>query len=156
MSERRSPATPLPDAAALAATVATGVLLIDQVTKLVTAHVGSGLGGMNVPARNSEFSLGLATAPWPAQVALMAAGLAAAGVVLAIGVRRGLVPDWAAGLIVGGALSNLLDRALLGSVRDFLAVGPVIVNLADLAVVLGVIAALTAARPVRTTTEGRR
>jgi hypothetical protein len=42
-------------------------------------------------------------------------------------------------VLVGGALSNLVDRLLLGAVRDFLAVAHVVVNLADLAVLAGLV-----------------
>jgi lipoprotein signal peptidase len=133
-----------------------GTCAVDQITKLISARAGGGLGGVNSPMRNTEFSLGLATAPWPAQVALMAVGVVVGAALLTLGVRRSVVPGWAAGLVIGGALSNLVDRTLLRSVRDFLAIGPVVLNVADLAVVLGLAAALVAARPVRATTVGRR
>jgi lipoprotein signal peptidase len=42
-------------------------------------------------------------------------------------------------LIIGGSLSNLLDRLLLGAVRDFLAIAHLVINLADLAVLAGVL-----------------
>jgi lipoprotein signal peptidase len=49
------------------------------------------------------------------------------------------LPGWIPALVVGGALSNLLDRLLLGAVRDFLAIAHIVINLADLAVLAGVI-----------------
>lgn len=54
-----------------------------------------------------------------------------------------LVRAWAVGLLLGGALSNLLDRALFGGVRDFIdvRVWPVF-NLADTALTIGVLALL--------------
>ncbi len=50
------------------------------------------------------------------------------------------IPVAAAGLIIGGALSNLIDRFLLGYVRDMINLGfwPVF-NLADAAIVTGVV-----------------
>ncbi len=46
----------------------------------------------------------------------------------------------ALGLILGGALGNLIDRLWLGSVVDFIDLGPwPVFNLADSAVVIGVI-----------------
>jgi lipoprotein signal peptidase len=119
--------------------------LADQLTKLASASAGPGWGGVIRPTRNSDFSLGLASAPWAAQVVLMAAGVIVAAVVLNVAVRRQATPGWAAGLVIGGSVSNLTDRALLGSVRDFLRVGDVVLNLADLAVLVGVLAALGAA-----------
>ncbi len=41
-------------------------------------------------------------------------------------------------LILGGALSNLADRALLGYVRDYIHLGIGTVNLADVAVWIGI------------------
>ena len=46
---------------------------------------------------------------------------------------------WSVGLIVGGALGNLIDRLRLGFVVDFVAVGPwPKFNLADSAITIGV------------------
>lgn len=42
------------------------------------------------------------------------------------------------GLIVGGAVSNLIDRAVYGYVRDFINLGITTVNLADLAIMIGI------------------
>ena len=82
-------------------------------------------------------------------------GVLLAGVaVLTPAVVRGTVPGWAAALVIGGALSNLLDRILLGSVRDFILVGPVVFNAADLAVVAGLAVVLITGRPPRS--PGRR
>lgn len=53
--------------------------------------------------------------------------------------NRLLIIGW--GLIVGGATSNLFDRLVYGSVRDYLNLGSIfgLVNLADLALLVGVI-----------------
>ena len=53
--------------------------------------------------------------------------------------RRGTVGAGGVGLVLGGALGNIVDRTVVGFVRDFLAVGPVVVNLADIAVLLGLV-----------------
>lgn len=42
------------------------------------------------------------------------------------------------GLVLGGGLSNLLDRVVLGGVRDVLQLGTLALNVPDLAVVVGV------------------
>jgi lipoprotein signal peptidase len=51
--------------------------------------------------------------------------------------RSGLLLAIAAGLQLGGAGSNLADRVALGHVTDFVLVGPVVINVADVALVLG-------------------
>ena len=43
-----------------------------------------------------------------------------------------------AGLLVGGGLANGLERLVSGAVTDFILVGRVVVNLADVAVVIGI------------------
>lgn len=50
---------------------------------------------------------------------------------------------WSVGLVLGGALSNLLDRWLVGGVRDFidLKVWPVF-NIADIGLTVGTVALL--------------
>jgi lipoprotein signal peptidase len=105
---------------ALAAAAFAATVLFDQATKLASTHAPRALAGLNFPTRNRDLSLGLASGPWAVQVALMGAALLAVAAVLTRAVSRGKVPGWAAGLLIGGALSNLVDRALLGSVRDFL------------------------------------
>jgi signal peptidase II len=119
---------------------AAGVVLADQATKLAAELLAGGQRhGPLVPLRNPSFSLGLATATHPLMLLAMAAGIA---LVAAYGVRAAghrSLPGWVPALVIGGALSNLLDRLLLGAVRDFLAIGHLVINLADLAVLAGVI-----------------
>ena len=43
------------------------------------------------------------------------------------------------GLVIGGMVGNILDRIVLGSVRDFLVTPWVICNVADLAIVGGLV-----------------
>lgn len=50
-----------------------------------------------------------------------------------------LQPASAFGLIVGGALGNILDRLPDGRVTDFIPVGVATVNVADLAIWFGII-----------------
>jgi lipoprotein signal peptidase len=120
--------------------LAAGVILVDQATKLAAELLSSGhRHGLLVPVRNPRFSLGLAAATRPLMLLAMATGIA---LVAAYGVRaagRRALPGWIPALVVGGALSNLLDRLVLGAVRDFLAIAHIVINLADLAVLAGVI-----------------
>lgn len=51
----------------------------------------------------------------------------------------------AAGLLIGGALSNVADRVLDGGATDFLLVGDLILNLADVALLVGTGIAITLA-----------
>ena len=50
------------------------------------------------------------------------------------------------GLVIGGMVGNILDRIVLGSVRDFLVTPWVICNVADLAIAGGLVAFLVARR----------
>ena len=90
---------------------------------------------------NKGVSFGLATAlPWWVLVLLTSA------VVIALGeaVWRGAIPAGVpAGLIVGGATANIIDRLIGGSVIDILDLGwwPAF-NLADVFIVVGVAALL--------------
>lgn len=122
------------------ATLALLVVGADQATKLsVGLLTGGHRHGLLVPVRNADFSLGLAGAPTPVELLVMAAGIT---LIAAYGIRllgRARLPAWIPGLVVGGALSNGTDRLLLGSVRDFLAIGHLAVNLADLAVLVGLL-----------------
>jgi lipoprotein signal peptidase len=112
----------------------------DQATKLAAELLAGGQRhGLLVPLRNPRFSLGLAATARPLMLAAMAAGIA---LVAAYGIRasghQGL-PGWIPALVIGGAVSNLLDRLVLGAVRDFLAIADIVINLADLAVLAGVL-----------------
>ena len=100
--------------------------------------------GLVVPVHNPRFSLGLAGAPLPVMALLMAVGILTAGGYSLQAAHRRRLPAWVPGLLVGGASSNLLDRLLLGSVRDFVATPWAVINLADLAVLAAVIAAILA------------
>ena len=128
-----------------AAGVCLAVVGLDQVTKLAATLAAAGqTSGLVVPVHNPRFSLGLAGAPLPIMALLMAAGILAAGGYSLCAAHRGRLPVWVPGLLVGGASSNLLDRLLLGSVRDFLATPWAVVNLADLAVLAAVIGSILA------------
>jgi lipoprotein signal peptidase len=121
------------------------VLVADQLTKLAGTL---NLGGVFLPVHNPDYSLGVIAAPTVALIALSAVTLIAAaryGIGLA---RTGRIPAWIPGIVVGGAASNIADRFILGEVRDFIPTPIVIFNIADIAVLCGVIAFVwTVTRP---------
>jgi lipoprotein signal peptidase len=98
--------------------------------------------GAVVPLVNPEFSLGLAGASVPVTILVCILGIATFGGYVVRAALQGRQPTWVAGLLVGGAVSNLIDRLAGGSVRDFLATPWVVFNIADVAVVVGLCAYL--------------
>jgi signal peptidase II len=137
-----------------AAGLCLAVVGLDQATKLAATLAAAGqTSGLVVPVHNPRFSLGLAGAPLPVMALLMAVGILAAGGYSLHAAHRGRLPTWVPGLLVGGASSNLLDRLLLGAVRDFLATPWAVINLADLAVLAAVIGS-TLAPLIRRPTNG--
>jgi lipoprotein signal peptidase len=59
-------------------------------------------------------------------------------VIVPLGFHFGL-PAWIPGLVLGGALSNMIDRVRFGGVRDFISTRWAIINVADLCVIAGVL-----------------
>lgn len=116
--------------------IAAMVVLIDQLTKAGAHALGD--TAITHPITNDRFSLGLAGGPLPVMVVITVVGIVAFGAYVLAQAVRGRLPAWVPALLVGGAVSNLVDRLALGAVRDFL-VGPGLVwNVADLAVVVGI------------------
>lgn len=109
-------------------------------TRLAGAPVELGIGRLQLSHNTGvAFSVGVGL---PSVVVLGVAVLVAAGVAVAIGVGY-LRPPVPAGLVLGGAVANIVDRAGDGAVTDFLWLGwfPTF-NLADTAITLGVFALL--------------
>ena len=134
--------TPTRSSATTVLAVAAGVVAIDWVTK-AWATVGLDdrpleVGGVVTLrlSHNTGVAFGMGDAlPGPLVIALTAAVTA----VLAVAALRGAFESGiAAGLILGGAVANLGDRMIGGSVVDFLDVGwwPSF-NLADVALSVG-------------------
>jgi signal peptidase II len=134
-----SPST-LPALAHRVAVVTLVLMTIDQVTKAATFMVAeAGRSGAVVPVRNTRLGLGVADASLPMVALLAAIGIVAVG---AVGLRRaqaGLLPAWVPGFLIGGAMSNVLDRLAGGAVSDFLVTPWSACSLADLAIVAGVV-----------------
>jgi len=132
-----------------AVVVALAVLVADQATKaIVRGSIGRGervdlvLGIDLVNTRNSGVAFGFFSGGG-AIVALVAAiALAALLIFFATHLTRPLV--WLpTGLLIGGAVGNLIDRAAEGAVTDFVDVSiwPAF-NLADTAITIGVLSLL--------------
>jgi signal peptidase II len=131
--------------------VVLAVVLLDQVTKaVVVANVGRGHrdavfpGVELVHVRNRGIAFGLFDGGGALLTVLTLAALAALLVYFALHATRPLL--WlATGLLLGGALGNIVDRAREGAVTDFidLPLWPAF-NLADMAITAGVLTLLLA------------
>lgn len=143
----------------LAAAVAV-IAGIDAVTKLLaTATLDDGpvhiAGPLNLQlGHNAGVAFGIG-ADGPAWILVAATAIVIAA--LAIAAWRGAFHPLAAGLVLGGAIANLADRASNGSVVDMIDIGawPTF-NVADIGITIGAAAlALTLrhATPTHTTTE---
>ena len=96
------------------------VLIFDQLSKYIFAT-----------SYNTDFMLGIPGPSTALMVVLMIVGL--------VLIVWKLSPSWAVGLIVGGGMSNAVDRITLDGVRDFIPLSNVLFNVADIAVLIGVI-----------------
>jgi len=132
-----------------AAAVTAVVLIADQLTKeLVRSSLALGAQRHVLPGvtlvhdQNSGIAFSLLTG---SEAGVIVASVAVMAAVLAYSVRHsGRRWMWlACGLIVGGALGNLVDRLAVGQVTDFIKLPdwPAF-NLADSSITLGVLALL--------------
>jgi len=134
---------------ARAAATVVAVLALDQVTKTVVNHnVGRGdsvnvFFGLDVTnTRNRGVAFGFLEGKGGVVGALIAVALVALVVWFAVNAAR----EWLwlpVGLLLGGAIGNLIDRAHEGAVIDF--IDPVwwpAFNVADACIVIGVLAML--------------
>jgi signal peptidase II len=121
----------------IAALLAGAVVVVDQAAKALAARA-------EPTAHNRALAFGIATGP---AAVLAAFSILMLGVfVVLIGrwtVQVGISPAFPA-LIAGGGIGNAIDRVRLGAVRDFIGTPWVVVNVADLAVVVGVLALVVA------------
>ena len=122
------------------------LLLLDQVTKTVAFLLADDdASGVIQPGYNPRFSLGIAGAPLAVTLMVMTLSVCCFICYASAGVASGRWRSWVPAAIASGALSNLIDRILYGAVRDFLAIGPIVLNVADVAVAAGVVAIVHAA-----------
>ena len=114
------------------AAVAGTVLIVDQLAKAGAAHAAT-------PAHNPDLAFGVVGGP---TLVLVFATIAVLGVFVAVLGRwagRLGIPALIPALIAGGVLGNALDRARFGAVRDFIHTPFAIINLADIAVTVGIV-----------------
>jgi signal peptidase II len=148
-SARRAPSTRRPVAFGRALALAALVVVVDRITKhLVVSSIAVGderkfLPGVTlVHVRNSGVAFGFFSGGGALVLVLTLAALGALLVYFVLRPnRRGLwVPT---GLLVGGALGNLIDRLVNGPVTDFikLPLWPAF-NVSDMAITFGVLALL--------------
>jgi lipoprotein signal peptidase len=142
-----------PDAATWLIGLATvvWVVVVDQGTKLwAGAH-----GGSVDVLHNPGAALGVVGGSVPA---LVLSTIAILGVFVAVIVPLAFhfgLPAWIPGLVLGGAVSNMIDRVRFGGVRDFITTRWAIINVADLFVIAGVLI-LPALLAMRSWREYRR
>ncbi len=113
--------------------VAAGVLFVDQLTKVMAAD------GSGSVWRNPDYAFG--SVRGSATTLILVAAFVLGGflfVARLLATRLGISMLLPA-LVAGGAIGNTLDRLRLGSVRDFLVTPWAIINVADIAVAVGVI-----------------
>lgn len=110
-------------------------IVVDQGTKL---WAGASSGGVEI-LHNPRYALGVIGGSVPVLILGTIAVLGVFVVVIVpLGFRFGL-PAWIPALVLGGALSNMIDRVRFGGVRDFITTQWAIINVADLFVIAGVL-----------------
>jgi signal peptidase II len=121
------------------------VAVVDQATKTAAHELAPpGAWGWLRPVHNPDVVLSMYSGTAAFLVVIGLAALIGFSVHLWHLARQGILPGWAAGLLVGGAASNLADRLVQGAVRDWRALPWVVANLADLAVAVGAVCYLAA------------
>jgi signal peptidase II len=110
-------------------------VVVDQGTKLWAGATPDGVQVLH----NPRYALGVLGGSVPVLILGTVAVLGVfVAVIVPLGFRYGQ-PAWIPGLVLGGALSNMIDRARFGGVRDFIPTRWAIINVADLFVVAGVL-----------------
>lgn len=126
-----------------AAIVGVAVLALDQISKAGFADWPC--EDVICPLRNDELMLGVAGGTTLQVTVASVAALAMFWLWIGIASRYAVIPAVASALVIAGVVGNLLDRILIGSVRDFLAFPRnTVVNVADLALAAGLLIAVAA------------
>jgi lipoprotein signal peptidase len=118
--------------------IAGAVTAADQLTKGLAANRG-------LVATNPAYALGVVGGAAPVLIAgALVVLVAFLGLIARPAITLGVPPLFPA-LITGGLVSNTLDRLRFGAARDYLTTPWAIVNLADIAVAVGIVAFVAAA-----------
>ena len=118
--------------------LAVAVVAADQFTKAVAAQ-------QRLVQTNPAYALGVVGGAAPLLIVGALLVLGAFLVLLARPANSLGVPPLYPALITGGLLSNTFDRIRFGAARDYLTTPWAIVNLADIAVAVGLVAFVVAA-----------
>ena len=124
---------------------AVGVIGIDFATKLAAQIDKGHRSGLVVPVHNPSFSLGVIHGPRPVELVAMLLGIIAAALYVGRRMSAGRLPGWVAGLLIGGAAANCIDPALSARCTTFWPQTRVVFNVADVAVLIGLIGCAVAA-----------
>jgi signal peptidase II len=126
----------------VALAVAVAIAAVDLGTKAAAINLSAVLGSPAVvPVQNGSFTLGIGGSDHNfLLLSLVSASvLGGAGWLYRPLLRQGTIRPVSAGMILGGAVGNLVDRLVHGAVTDFLWLPWVIANLADVAVLIGLL-----------------
>ena|SRR5205807_7199377 len=120
------------------ALIGAAVLAVSQESRHLAAFVADRASvGWIAPMGNHEMTLGAGTGS-PARLAALAAmAMVVLGAALWRRTASGALPAWSVAFLLGGAVSNALDRLAMGAVQDWLVTPWAVCNLADLAIVVG-------------------
>lgn len=120
----------------LLATTAAAVAAVDLMSKAWAVEKGPCCGFID-PATNDEAALGVFGAADWVLVLLSVTGL----VWLCWFAERHRLRyrAWGLGLVVGGGAANTVDRSWNSAVTDFVVTGPILLNLADVAIAAGLV-----------------
>ena len=130
------------------------VILLDQITKALFASRDFFFGPIRFHlVKNFGLSFGLNSASRNVSLFVVLLAFAIFGIYFLLDKKANLRSRIGFGIVLAGAISNLLDRIALGYVRDFIDVGMFTFNLADLAIAIGLLLMLIKLSP-RTYSEG--
>ena len=117
------------------------LVVVDLVTKWFAVQVaGDGDRGLITPRLNEELALGVTSGGTNPLVLVGMASVAVAVFVHAARLwRRGSLATIGLASLVAGAVANAVDRAVSGGVHDWFRTGPIVINVADVLIVVGLI-----------------
>ena len=133
-----------------------GLVVADLATKAIATTVPD--WPLIEPRVNTELALGVLSTESPTPVLVFVLACVAFVLLdLARRSRQSLLAAWSLVLVIAGGVANAVDRAVTGGVHDWLHLGPIVANLADVWLLAGLVgyvaAAMKADRPVEVSTS---